>query len=112
MWKSLGRVIVTVSGILAEATANLPVPGNRLGAHAVMFQQVKGNSGWIYIFDDPSGSKVTGAHLVASLAVPTANTCPSASVTIMYAPAALNAAMYWIDADNNGEGCQVSVILA
>lgn len=112
MWKSLGFVLVPVPGTLVCATINIAAFGVRVGAHAVLFQQRKGQAGYCYVFDDPAGNKGTGAHLLASLAVPTSNTCPSASVTITYSPVGLNAAMYWIDADNAGEGLQVSIIQA
>jgi|SRR6185437_4602064 len=112
MWKSLGFVIIGTPGTLVSATINIAALGVRVGAHAVLFQQRKGQTGYCYVFDDPSGNKATGAHLLASLAVPSANTCPSASVTVTYSPVGLNAAMYWIDADNPGEGLQVSIIQA
>lgn len=61
------------------------------------------NSGSVYILDR---NKVR----VATLGTPTANTIPSFSATIPNAQAALNATHYWIDADNSGDGVDVSIL--
>lgn len=81
-------------------------------AHAMLFQQVVGNTGRIYIADREAANATTGAGILAVLAIPTTNTLPSASATVTYAPAAFNLNDYWIGAQVNGEGCQVSVVRA
>lgn len=110
MWRSLGPVTIlgNASPNLVQMTVNQPTPAANLACNAVLFQQRKGNAGWIYIYDDPSGGD---SHLLASLAIPTNNTCPSASVSVMYAPAGENAEFYWIGGDNPGDRCAVSVLL-
>lgn len=112
MWRSLGKVIVTTGGTPVRATNNENDPTARYGAHAMLFQQVPGNTGKIYIMDRSTGNRSSGAGVLAVLAIPTTNLLPSASATITYAPAGFNAVDFWIDAENNGEGCQVSAIQA
>lgn len=110
MWKSLGPITIVGNAApnLIQATANLANPGSPFPVNAILFQQRKGNAGWIYIYDDPAGGD---SHLLASLAIPTNNTCPSASVSVMYAPAGLSAEFYWIGGDNPGDKCAPSVLL-
>lgn len=110
MWKSLGSITVAgnASPNLVRATANQPNPAAPYPCNAILFQQRKINLGWLYIYDDPSGGD---PHLLGSLAPPTANTCPSATVSVVYAPAGENPIFYWIGGDNPGEKCAVSVLL-
>ena len=110
MWTSLGAITVlgNASPNLVRATQNLPNPVQPYPANAILFQQRKGNLGWLYIYDDAAG---TDAHLLASLAPPSANTCPSATASVQYAPAGLNPLYYFIGGDNPGEKCQVSVLI-
>ncbi len=112
MWRSLGKVIVTTAGTPVRATLNETVPTERYGAHAMLFQQVPGNTGKLYIMDRQTGNASTGAGVLAVLAIPTVNLLPSASATITYAAAGFNAADFWIDAEVSGQGCQVSAIQA
>ena len=46
----------------------------------------------------------------ATLAVPTANTIPSAAATVPDAPGALDASGYYIDADNATDGVNASYL--
>lgn len=110
MWKSLGAITIqgNANPNLVRASSNFPNPVKPFPCNAIMFQQRKGNLGWIYIYDDPAGGD---DHLVGSLAVPTNNTCPSATVSVVYAPAGLEPLWHWIGGDNPGEKCQVSVLL-
>ena len=110
MWKSLGSITIlgNASPNLVRASSNLDNPTKPYAVNAILFQQRKGNLGWIYVYDDPIGGD---AHLLGSLAIPTANTCPSATISVMYAPAGLNPLFYFIGGDNVGEKCQISVLL-
>ena len=110
MWKSLGSLIIlgNASPNLVRATVNLRNPQAPYPVNAMMFQQRKGNLGWIYLYDDPAGGD---DHLLGSLAVPTNNTCPSATVSVMYAPAGANPVFVFVGGDNPGEKCQLSVLL-
>ena len=109
-WKSLGAVTVPVPGVRQRLTANQAVPANRVGYEAILIQAIStgqqvANVGRIYIYDVQAG----GAPM-AVLAIPTANTIPSASATVPAAPGGLNAADYWLDADSPGDGAYVSYI--
>lgn len=112
MWRSLGKVAVATPGTLVRATNNESSPTTRYPAHAMLFQQVAGNTGKIYICDRQNAVASTGVGVLATLAIPTVNVLPSASCTVTYAPAAFNAIDFWIDAEVGGEGCQVSAIQA
>ena len=111
MWRSLGKV-VPGAGVFVRATNNESDPLARYSVHAMLFQQVAGNTGKLYIADRETANATTGVGILAVLAIPTVNTLPSASATVTYAPAAFNVNDYWIGAQVNGEGCQVSAVRA
>jgi hypothetical protein len=117
-WVSLGRVTVAVPGTPVSAVTNVsptaPQGSNQTvySCLAILFQTVTSNAGKTYVGSSATFNKTTGVGLLAALGVPTANVIPSAGATIPNAPAALNAADYWIDADNGGEGVQVSALFA
>ena len=109
-WKSLGAVIVAVPGVRQRLTANQAAPAARVGCEALLIQAISTgkqivNAGRVYVYDVQLG----GAPM-AVLAIPTANTIPSASATIPAAPGGLNMADYWLDADSPGDGAYVSYI--
>ena len=110
MWKSLGAITIigNTSPNLVRITINLQNPAQPYPVNAILWQQRKGNLGWIYIYDDQVGGDL---HLLGSLAPPSANTCPSATVSVQYAPAGLTPQFYYVGGDNAGEKCQVSVLL-
>ncbi len=93
---------------------SVPTPGTRVAlsstdvrCEAILIQALSNgshaNTGRVYIYDR------TGKRL-ATLAVPTTNTIPSASATIPSAPGGLNAADYSIDADNATDGVDASYL--
>ena len=111
--RSLGRVTVTTSGTPVRATLNETVPTARYPVHAMLFQRDDSSeSGNVYIGTSVDMNIVTMVGVIAVLAVPTANILASFSATITLAAAGLNLQNYFIDADNNGEGCIVSSIRA
>ena len=111
MWKSRGKVTVTTSGTPVRLTVNNSNPALYDGCHAFLVEQLPTNSGKLYILDSQTGSKSTLTGVLAILPPPTTNILPVASITIADAPNALNAADYWLDADNSGEGALVSVVI-
>ena len=112
MWRSLGKVTVATSGILVRASNNETVPTDRVPCQSILFEQFPGNTGKIYICDRSTADKATGTGVLAILAPPTTNGYPSAGVGVPTAPAALNAADFWIDAEISGEGVLISVVKA
>jgi hypothetical protein len=112
MWHSLGHVTITLSGILARATNNETIPTDRLPCQSILFEQWPGNTGKIYICDRQTANKSIGTGVIAILAPPSTSGYPSAGCGVPSAPAALNAADFWIDAEISGEGPLISVVKA
>lgn len=113
MIRSLGRVTVATSGTPVRATDNETDPAERYPVHSMLFERDNtGETGLVYILDREDAVIATRVGVVAILAVPTSNILPSFSATITYAPSGLNLENYWVDADNDGEGCVVSAIRA
>ena len=109
MWKPLGRVTVAVAGVPARATVNQSDPAARFPVHSILFQQVAGNTGYIYI---KSSNAAGTSNILATLAIPTSNILQSASCTVANQQNGFNVADYWIDVSVGGESCQVSAIEA
>lgn len=112
MWVSLGKITVPAAGTPIRATANETTPEQRFAGHAVLFQAWPTNAGKIWVMARQTANKTTGAGVLAILAIPTANSIPSASASVTFAPVGFNVNEIWIDADTNGDGCLISVLLA
>ncbi len=111
--RSLGRVTVVTSGIPVRATFNETVADTRYPIHAMLFQRdVNTETGNVYILENENAVIATRVGVIAVLAIPTVNILPSFSATITLAAAGLDLRNYFIDADNDGEGCVVSAIRA
>lgn len=93
------------SAVLASMHQSINPP--TLKCQSILMQALSNashtNTGRVYILDQ-------NRTRVATLAVPTANTIPSFSATIPNAMTALNAGFYSIDADNAGDGVDVSIL--
>lgn len=109
MWVSLGHVTVAVPGTPERATRNELDPTRRYPANAVLIQQWPGNTGRVY-FGTAAMNVAAGTGILATLAVPTANTLPSASATFPI-PVGFDLSTYRIDADVVGEGPNVSALI-
>ncbi len=100
-WTGLGIITVPTPGTKVALTAN------PTRCEAILVQALSNashtNTGRVYIYDR------SGARL-ATLAVPTTNTIPSASATIPAAPGGLDCRDYSIDADNATDGVDASYI--
>ena len=111
--RSLGRITVVTAGTPVRATFNETVEDIRFPVHAMLFQRDDSTeTGFVYIGTSADMDPATGAGILAVLAVPTVNILPSFSATITLAAAGLDLRNYFVDADNNGEGCIVSAIRA
>ncbi len=108
-WISLGQITVGVPGTKVRLTSNATTPAARIGCEALLVQAISQashtNTGRIYLYAGPNDSAP-----VATLAVPTTNTIPSAAATIPNAPGGLNAADFWIDSDNASDGVNGSYL--
>lgn len=102
-WKSLGKVTVTTAGTPVRATST------STPAQSIMIQAFPTNVGLAYV--GLSGmNKATGAGVLAIIGKPSADevSVPSVSASIPLAPAGLNVADLYIDADDNGAGVIIS----
>lgn len=111
MTRSLGKVVP--GSVFVRATANQPVPTASYTAHSVVFQQIPGNTGKIYVADRETADKTQAAGLngiLAVLAIPTTNLLQSFTVTIIGAPAGIAVTDLWVGADVPTEGVQVAIM--
>lgn len=107
--RSLGKVTVTTAGTPVRATTNETTPTARVGAQSMFVQTVVGNTGYIYVGDRSSMNKSTGVGVIGIIPIPTANTLGSVTVTVVNAPAGLNANEIWLDSTVNAEGAIVAI---
>jgi hypothetical protein len=115
MWHSLGKVTVAAAGTPVIATTNETDPTKRFACQTVFFQQLESNTGKLYICDRATANKTTLVGVLAVIPAPTvtgqvATVLPWAQVSVPSAPAALNAAEFWIDADVSSESALVSAV--
>lgn len=100
-WTGLGIISVVTPGTKVALTTT------PTRCEAILLQALSNashtNTGRVYIYDR------SGARL-ATLAVPTTNTIPSASATIPAAPGGLDCRDYSIDSDIAGDGVDASYI--
>lgn len=108
MIQSFGKVTVSSAGTPVLASTNAPYPGPYTTANSLMIEAWPSNAGKIYIGVKANMNKSTGDGVIAILATPTSNSIPTFSVTVPYAPAAVDASQIWIDADNSGDAVIVS----
>lgn len=117
MWKSLGYITI-VAGTPQRITLNTPslawadnqAATKILICHAIFFQQVRTNTGFLLL--GQSGlNESTGVALNGVLPVPTSNSLPNATVGIPDSSNPLNAVEYFVDGTVNGDKCLVSVLI-
>ena len=121
MWKPVGPwITLTVPGSPIRATTGR-LDGLAVGVdypcHALMFQQVPGNTGIIYIFDASNGATDGSLGTCGMIAAPTVNVggtaiiLPHAAICIPSGGNALNAASYWVYGTVNGDKVAISRIV-
>lgn len=117
MLQVLGLLAVAAPGTPVRATTNITVDAqgvnNAAGqfkCHAVLFQARPANTGKVYIglsgLDKASLVGVSGV-----LAIPTANSIPSYSISLTLAPAGIELSDLFLDADNAGDGALITVLV-
>lgn len=111
MIASLGYVTVTAAGTPVRATANQPDPTQRMAAQSIIFQARPGNAGAVYIgfagMNKSTGEGVLG--VVPAPTDPTSGPYPSWSASVPLVPAGLNAAEFYVDADQNNDSVIVAI---
>ena len=106
----LGKVTTTI-GVPVVVTNNETIPGARYPVHSFMVEVLPSNSNKIYI-GSSTMVRSTLAGVYAILPPPTTNVLSNFSVTVTYAPAAINLNEIFLDVDANGEGALVSAVKA
>ncbi len=111
--RSLGRITIVTSGTPVRATFNETDPTARYPVHIMLFQRnVVSETGLVYILENEDGD-ATGTGVVHILSAPIIDRpLPLFKIGISYASVGLNLQNYYIDADNDGEGCIVSALRA
>lgn len=103
----LGVISVPTPGTLVPVMS----PGQKVRSQSLLVQALANtthtNTGNVYVYSANSGSATVR---VATLAIPTANTVPSFSVTIPNAPGGLEISNFYLDADIAGDGADVSYV--
>lgn len=101
--KSLGKVTVTTAGTPVRCTVNESVPGARVGLQTISVFALAGNSGTNIYLGTATMNKSTLAGVYAII--------PKGAVisgSIIMAPAGLNAADLYLDADTSADAALVS----
>lgn len=113
-WISLGVVTIPAPGNNVQAT-NARDSAQLNTAYyqcmAILFQADPFNVGRTYI-GTVGFSKTTGVGRLAVLAIPTANTIPSAGATNPIPGRLLAATDFWLDADVMNDKVTVSILIA
>lgn len=109
MWHSQGKITVTTSGTPVRVTST------HTGCQTAFFQQVESNTGKLWICDRSSAVTSTGVGVLATIPAPTlsggvAVVLPYVAITIPTAPGGIDLQGFWIDADEDGDACQVSCV--
>lgn len=109
MFIPLGKLTVVSAGVPVSASTLLPANNPYKKCHAILFQALPTNLGKVYVGDIniDVGTGFYGAYIP----VPSTNTAPSFQTSLTRAPNGLNVEMFWIDADFEGEGCTVSILV-
>lgn len=110
-----GYVNIPAAGTPVRLTVNLAAPAAKISCHTIFIQQVQANTGKLYLMDRSSGVAATGVGVLVIIPAPTlvagvGTLLPWVAVTIPNVAAGLNAADYYLDADNNGMDALVSAI--
>lgn len=115
MIQALGKIVVVTPGTPVAVTSLLPPEGNPAQVqytrcHGILVQALPTNGGNIYIGDSELDA-ATLAHCFAILGVPTANFLPTFSAALTITPNGLMASDFYLDADVNGEGALVTILV-
>ena len=113
-WISLNTVTITAPGNIVQATNardSAVLTRDYYTCMAILFQADPFNAGRVYI-GTAGFNKTTGVGRLAVLAIPTANTIPSAGATNPIPGRLLAATDYWVDADVMNDKVTVSILVA
>lgn len=100
--RSFGKVTVAVAGTKVRATINETTPATRVGLQSISVYAPSGNTGDVYIGIGSTYSRTTWIGVVG--VVPKGTWWTG---VINLSPAGVNAADYYIDADNANDVCLV-----
>lgn len=109
MIDALGKITVTTPGTPVRATINRTDPAKVIPAHGVMFEVWPTNTGLCYV-GRVGMNKATGEGVYAILGAPSKNTndvvsfLPTFSAALTLSPNGMQAADFYVDADQAGDG--------
>ncbi len=101
------RLSATVATADANGFANTP---HHFTCHAVLLQALPTNTGRVYI-GTQAMNRSTLAGVAAVLAIPTDNSLPSFSIAHTLAPAGVDLAELYVDADVATEGVLATLLI-
>ncbi len=113
MLQPVGKVTVSAAGTPVAVRTILPAtwPSDKpFLCHAFQVQALPTNTGKIWV-GTIGLVKATFINVLNILPIPTTNTLPSYSAALTLAPNGLDLCQLYIDADTNGEGCIISVMV-
>lgn len=109
--QSYGAVTITTGGTPVRCTNNESVPAARVAVQSFMVQALPANAGIIYVGTSASMNTSSGVGVLAVIPKPASATTgpfPSASFSIVEAPAGINLNEIWLDASSNGDKAYVT----
>ena len=110
MLKSLGKVTIAVPGTTVRATVNMADPTKNRACNGFMIQTLRTNVGYVYI-GSVTMNRVAQSELYCVLPPPTANSLPTFSASLPYAPGGLNMGDVYVDADNANDGVLIAAVV-
>jgi len=114
MIQAIGPIIVAAAGTPVSVFAALPSDewktGRTFPLHGILFQALQTNVGRVYI-GNAAMDKTTLVGVYAVLPIPTDNLLPTFSAALTWSPNALRLEDFYVDADDAGEGCLVTVLI-
>ena len=107
----VGRINVPVGGTPVQVTAGFAALGIQLSTcHAALLQALHDNTGRIYI-GLSTLNRTTRANCAAVLAAPSGAAIPSFGISNPLSPAGVDLAALYLDADTNGEGILLTMLV-
>lgn len=108
MLRALGKITPTPG--TPVRVSSLLSSGIDPHCHGVLIQAFRANTGYAYV-GAAGMNPAANTDLYATLAIPTANTIPSFTAALTFAPNAINLADLWIDVATPGDGVIVSMLV-
>lgn len=109
MMRPYAKIVVPLAGTPVRVTSVESDPNARRAIHGVLVQALPDNAGRVYV-GNVSMNRVARTNLFGILAVPTTNSLPTFSAALTLSPNAIHLNDIYIDVDQNGDGCIISIL--